>query len=188
MRIAFCLWAGVITKRCEEGLLHVVDERVSAHPFNDHVEHLVVRVAVVEARTRLEVEWMVGDGGQDGVVRDQRQGQRPIVHELGEIVEPRGLREELADRHPSPAKRKAGKEWYDILIELQLPLLHESHDAGSHELLGDGCDVVHGFGGRRNGVLQIRVAVRTVDDDSGSSRDDDRDPRGGHASYRGPGR
>ena len=47
----------------------------------------------------------------------------------------------------------------DCIIDADLPVLGEQHDARGDELLADRCDFVDGFGCRRDSALAIRNAV-----------------------------
>jgi len=111
----------------------------------------------VVLRPRREVERLVGDVGQE---RGGRHRPSRIVGELvdelpahGELGQPGGVLQRLAQRHLPPRRRELGQALGDRVVERELAALDERERRGAVERLGDAGDAPGVVG------LDLRVGV-----------------------------
>src|SRR5688572_12215203 len=73
--------------------------------------------------------------------------------------------QEMPDRDRFPRVRRAVEKLADVVIETELSVLDQEHDAGRDELLAYGTDFINRLRSGRNVQLDIREAVTLHLDD-----------------------
>src|SRR5690606_8380201 len=140
----------------------------------EEAEEQVAAVAVAPLRARLELERQPLHDFEVlvlGVVPAEVDLVGAVVLETG------GVREEMADRDPVPARGRAGEVLREAVVEGQLAVLREQQDAGGGELLADGPRLVDRPGCRRHLVLEVREAVARALHHLAVPQHDERDAR-----------
>ncbi len=149
----------------EHVLLQVPLVRRTGDSLDDHTEEEIAGVRVRELGAGLELERPVLE-----VRDDLRLGVWLVahLHQLGVggvAGDPRGVREQLVNRHMAPALGRLRHVLADGVLDAELALLHEREDRGGRELLGERADAEARGGRRGEASLAVRLAVCFSEDD-----------------------
>jgi hypothetical protein len=165
-------------ERLEDPVLDEAAVRVVAHLLEDRTEQDVVRVAVRLLRSRLELQAVALEhGDQPFELQVLAHVRRPqLVHVLRDAGR---VREQVLDRDLLPLRRVVGQELGDVVAQRQLALLLQHHDRHGGELLGERGDAEHHLGPDRQVELQVGHAVAFPEEHLSVLHHDDRGAGGG---------
>ena len=137
-------------------------------------EHEIPGVAVAHSLAGGEVERLVAHGHDR--LRDRRvfRLQRLVIRKVGEVRNPRRMRQQVEDRDRVPRRGRVGHVLFDRIVERQLAAFREQKNGGGGELLRDGAEAI--FCRRRVGNVpfEVRRPVALGEDDLAAARDEHR--------------
>jgi hypothetical protein len=156
-------------ERGEDALLGEFTKGLAAHLLDDLGEEEVAGVAVVVLGPRREVQGLLArDGGQGVVVhRVVLEVHASHDHQVDVVPHAACVVEEVADRDRRAVVRQLRQELVDVVVQGELPVVHQQENARSRELLRGRADVEHrplGIDGHP--VLHVRQPVALLVDDA----------------------
>src|SRR5690606_10272084 len=155
----------------EDVLADVVAVRHAGALLDDEAEQDVGDVVVADAFAGREVRLLVDELWQevlclpDRVVRLVPEEILVLLTGLfvGVVADARGMRQAVIDRHVIADPRSCNADVrHDLRVERDRARVHELHDRGGGEDLGNGCDVEPGVDGVRDGEPAVRQPVGGV--------------------------
>ena len=148
-------------QRLEEPSLEKVTVASPARMLDDHPEHEVAHVAVLEPRARGKTQRVLARGVEElrgrVVLSSPARAQRLEI--LPERRQARRMGQEVAHRDALPRLGSARQIREDRLVELDLASLDEHHDRRCSELLADRRQLEDGVGPDRHVVLEVGHTV-----------------------------
>ena len=151
----------------EEALVEKVGVALAAHVLDDHAEQEVAHVAVLEPLARGKAERVLGRRVEElhGRVVQPRSARPERLEVFLEPGQSRGVGEQVAHRDRAPGRGALGQVPEDGIVELDLALFHQLHDARRRELLRHRGQLEHGVWRHGHVVVEIGEAVALHLDD-----------------------
>jgi hypothetical protein len=159
----------------EDPVVQEPGERLPGYRLDHEREDGVPGIAVAERRPRGEQQ-AIGTVKQSQHVAIRDASCRRGVEEILVCPEPRGVREEMADRDLATIRGKVGQNVARALLEPEPALVDEQHDPHGREGLGERGEAKVRALGHGRPVLEIGEAVRARERDTAVLDDDHRGP------------
>ena len=140
-------------------------EGLSAHPGDDAPEHVVAAVVVAELGGRREIEASLpGEGSQDVLVDvDVRRRRRRELDEEERVAESGGMRQEVPNGDAILPVHPLRHVLPHFVVQRQLPLFGEEHDAERRKRLRDRRGIEDGGRCDRDLLLEVGHPVAALE-------------------------